>query len=136
MAIKNLVVMTALPTDNEQTGVSPRPSPGAATYHSREFGEFSRLARALFMLDVTAKSGTNPTLDVTIEGWDATAGKWRTITTFAQILGASVPVTPDAVEVDPLYYEIIRATWVIGGTASPGFTFTLAAQGLTEEALA
>ena len=133
MSIKNLVVMTTLPTDNEQTGVSPRTSTGAGTYTSREFGEFSRLARAAFLLNVTAKSGTNPTMDVTIEGWDATAGIWRTCATFAQItdIGTPVPVT-----VDPLYYQVVRAKWVIGGTASPGFTFTLAALGLTEEPVA
>jgi len=136
MTIKNLVVMTALPTDNEQTGVSPRTSTGAATYLSREFGDFSRLARALFMLDVTAVSGTSATLDVTIEGFDATANKWRTIVTIPQVVQASVPVTPAAVAADPLYYEIVRAKWVIGGTSSPSFTFSLAAYGLTEEPVA
>lgn len=129
MAIKRRVALTTLPGSNEQSNVSPRTLAGAGTYESRDYGELSRFARALFLLNVTAISGT---LDVTIEGKDETAGIYRTIATFPQVAAVS---TPTPIEVNPLYYTIVRATFVVGG-ATPSVTFTLEARGLTEEPVA
>lgn len=128
MAIKNLVVLTTLPTDNEQNGVNPRTLTGAGTYYSREFGDFSRLARAQFMLNVTAISA-GATLDVTIEGYDAAADIWRTDVTIPQVNAVS---TPAPVTADPLFYQIYRVKWVLAGTA-PSVTFAFSALGMTEE---
>jgi hypothetical protein len=119
---KITVMMTALATDNEQTGVSPRTV--TATGNSREFGEFARCEDATYLFDVTAKAGTSPTLDITIQGWDETAGKWRTETTLPQATTVSTPIPVDA---SILRYKRYRAVWTVGGSAGQSFTFSLAA---------
>lgn len=129
MAKKILVVMTTLPTDNEQTGVSPRVLTGAATTLSREYMEFSTISRALFMLNITAMGGTGPTLVVTIEGFDETANIWRTVVAFPS---QNSVVTPPEIAVDPLYYTRLRAKFVVAGTATPTFTVSLAAACMAE----
>lgn len=133
MAIKKLVVMTTLPGGNEQTGVSPRTNEPAGSYTSRPYGEFSRLARALFLLNVSAISGA-PTLDVVIEGKDEAAGLdvWRTVATFPQQTAMSPAGGVTPIAVDPLYYTILRARWTVGGTGTPTVTFTLSARGVSE----
>lgn len=124
--IKNLIVLTTLVTDNEQTGVSPRSITTSGT--SREYPEFAGLARAMFLLSVTAIPAA-ATLDVVLEGWDSVAGVWRTDVTIPQ---QTVVGNAAAVKVDPLYYQLYRARWTIGGTAGTT-TFTFSAIGSTEE---
>lgn len=71
--------------------------------------------------DVTAASGTTPTLDVVIE--DTLDGtNWNTIATFAQKTAAGREV----VNVTIPFSETIRARWTIGGT-TPSFTFSIRA---------
>lgn len=70
-------------------------------------------------LDVTAASGTTPTLDVDIESLDPVSGKWFVVGSFAQKTTTgterlSLGVVPD---------EVLRANATIGGT-TPSFTFT------------
>jgi hypothetical protein len=132
MAIKMLVPMTTLVTNNEQSASSPITVTSTGT--SREYGELGRFSRGTFLLDVTATAGTLPTLDVIIQGFDELANKWRTVVTFAQVTGAQVPVTP-AAQSTTLDFKVYRTQWTVGGTGGPSFTFTLGCIAHTEEAL-
>lgn len=128
MAIKMLVPMTTLPTANEQTAMSPITV--TATGVSREYPELGSFSRGLFLFCVTAASGTTPTLDVVIQGYDTLAAIWRTVVTFAQQTAAvAAGVTPQTTTLD---YESYRAQWTVAGT-SPSFTFTLGCVAHSEE---
>ena len=130
MAIKNLVPLTTLVTANEQSAASPITVTTTGT--SREYGELAHFSRGIFLLDVTATAGTLPTLDVIVQGFDTLANKWRTVITFAQVLGAAVPVTP-AAQTANLDYQLYRTQWTVGGSGGPSFTFTLGCIAHTEE---
>lgn len=72
-------------------------------------------------LDVTAASGTTPTLDLVIE--DTIDGtNWNTIAAFAQKTGPGREV----VNVTSPFTSRIRARWTVAGT-TPSFTFTVLA---------
>lgn len=74
-----------------------------------------RVAR--LKLDVTAASGTSPTLDVTIQtSRDGTT--WYTAGTFAQRTGIANESKVFAID------RHVRASWTIGGT-TPSFTFSI-----------
>lgn len=83
----------------------------------------SAYVRGVFYLDVTVVSGTNPTLDVIIEGKDALSGTYFTLATFAQKIAAGF----ERKELATLFDGWIRAKWTIGGTDTPTFTFTVGA---------
>lgn len=71
-------------------------------------------------LDVTAGSGTDELLDVTLEDTlDGTT--WNTIGTFTQASG----VTREAINITAPFADRIRVKWVIGGTDTPTFTFSV-----------
>ena len=81
------------------------------------YGIASRL-RA--QLNVSASSGTTPTLDVIIEDTVDSGTTWNTVGTFAQkittgreVIGVSVPFT-----------DTLRVKWTIGG-GTPSFTFSV-----------
>lgn len=70
-------------------------------------------------LDVTAASGTTPTLDVVIE--DTIDGaNYNTVATFTQATGT----TRQVVNVTTPFTDTFRARWTIGGT-TPSFTFSV-----------
>lgn len=80
-------------------------------------------------LNITAVSGTTPTLDVVIE--DTLDGtNWNTVATFAQKVAAGRevinvhPAKAESATFQPLFADILRVRWTIGGT-TPSFTFTL-----------
>jgi hypothetical protein len=78
------------------------------------FGDWSKF-RA--QLNVSAASGTTPTLDVVIE--DTVDGtNWNTVATFTQKTAVGV----QAVDITGLFTDQIRVRWTIGGT-TPSFTF-------------
>lgn len=79
---------------------------------------------AAFVLDVTAQSGTTPTLDVDIEGYDPLSGKWSVIASFTQVGAATGTERITAV----LPEGNIRAAWTLGG-GTPNYTFTVSAIG-------
>lgn len=131
MAIKNIIPMTTLLTDNEQTGVVPRTA--TATGNSRSYPELGSFSKATFILDVSAVSGTTPTLDVKIQGWAILSEKWHDVVTFAQqTTTTSTVIAPQTANLD---FQVYRALWTIGGT-TPSFTFTLGAIAHTEEPIA
>ena len=74
-------------------------------------------------LDVASRSGTNPTLDVTIQT-SADNSTWRTLGTFAQKTAAGSERKSFA-GCD----RYVRASWAIGGTSTPTFTFSVAGEG-------
>ena len=89
------------------------------------------------VLDVTASSGTSPTLDVTLERYDTTSDSWVALpgAAFAQQTGTGtngLTVYPGIGEtanesVSDHIGNYFRAVATIGGT-SPSFTFSLAGQ--------
>jgi hypothetical protein len=79
-----------------------------------------------FLLKVTAVSGTNPTLDVYIEGRYDQTGDYEVL---LQRTGVNANGTYFMGQVDNLVFRNIRIRWVIGGT-SPSFNFTVTAMAL------
>jgi hypothetical protein len=70
-------------------------------------------------LNVTAASGTTPTLDVVIE--DSLDGtNWNTVGTFAQ----KTTTGREVVNVTGLFSDQVRVRWTVGGT-TPSFTFAV-----------
>lgn len=68
---------------------------------------------------VTAVSGTNPTLDVLVQ--DSLDGvNWTTLIAFTQLTGTGSELKKVA---NPA--KFIRASWTIGGTDTPTFTFSV-----------
>lgn len=82
---------------------------------------FSDVNNARIQLNVSAASGTTPTLDVLVEGTvDGT--NWYTLNTFTQKTGA----TNDVALVQNIVGDQLRVRWTIGGT-TPSFTFSVVA---------
>lgn len=82
---------------------------------------WGRVTRIRAQLNVTAASGTDPTLDVTLE--DSLDGtNWNTIGTFAQATGA----TREVKDISTPFAGMVRAKWVVAGT-TPSFTFSVIA---------
>jgi len=74
-------------------------------------------------LDVTAASGTAPTLNVVLEDAPSSTGPWTTLATFAQKTVAAVEVQRVTSEA---FHRYVRTRWTIAGTA-PSFTFSVQA---------
>jgi hypothetical protein len=87
------------------------------------------------VLDITAVSGTNPTLDVKLQRYDPASAKWVDLTSaaWAQKTGtgtSDLTVYPGIAEtanlsVSDVMTEELRIVWTIGGTATPTFTFSI-----------
>ena len=96
----------------------------------------------IFWLDVTAVSGTSPTLDVKIQGYDQTGGDWVDLGdnvagtgayAFAQKTGAGqdqltiypgLTASGNAV-CNGILPQQLRAVGTVGGSSTPTVTFTL-----------
>lgn len=82
--------------------------------------DFGRADTLRVQLDLTSRSGTNPTLDVLVE--DTLDGtNWNTIGTFAQLTAAGREV----INITAAFSDRIRVSWTIGGTDTPTFTFSV-----------
>ena len=79
------------------------------------------------ILDVTAASGTSPTLDIVIQQQDPISEKWFALDTPAAF-GQKTGVSQEALDVVS-NCQRLRAACTIGGTATPTFTFTLSCCG-------
>ncbi len=78
---------------------------------------------ASFLLDVTAASGTAPSLDVILETASTVAGaNTRTVASFAQKTAVS-----SERKTFSGFDQYYRARWTVGGT-SPNFTFSVAGE--------
>lgn len=82
---------------------------------------FSSVTQIRAQLDVTAASGTSPTLDVVVE--DTLDGtNWNAVATFTQRTGTGREV----IDITTLFADRLRIRWTVGGT-SPSFTFSVRA---------
>lgn len=88
---------------------------GAATAVSG----FAAAKNLILQLEVTAASGTNPTLDVIVQ--DTIDGSnFYTIATFAQ----KVSTGTEVVRLSTPFTDTLKASWTIGGN-TPSFTFSV-----------
>jgi len=71
-------------------------------------------------VDITAASGTSPTLDLVIKIYDPLSDKWYTLGTFDQFTS----VTTDVGYVEYAIGEKMSIDYTIGGT-TPSFTFAV-----------
>lgn len=92
---------------------------------------FGDVTSARVQLDVTAASGTTPTLDVVLE--DSLDGSnWNVIGTFAQRTASGREVInmlgekAESASFAPLFASRWRVRWTIAGT-TPSFTFAVVA---------
>jgi len=72
------------------------------------------------LLDVSAASGTTPSLTVLVEDSFDGGTNWNTIGTFA----AKTAVSREALNITTPLSELIRVSWTITGT-TPSFTFSV-----------
>lgn len=85
-----------------------------------EVGDVVNVLRV--QLAVTARSGTSPTLDVTIQDTVDDGTNWNTIGTFAQKTNTGTEV----INITAPFTNKIRARSVIAGT-NPSFTYSVVA---------
>lgn len=89
------------------------------------------------ILDITAKSGTNPTLDVKVQGKDPVSGNYydipgaafaeqSTVTTVELVIYPGVAETAN-VSVSDVLPEVWRVHATTGGTDTPTFTYSVGA---------
>jgi len=88
-----------------------------ATVTGTAVGGLSAARSLVLQLNVTAASGTSPTLDVVVQ--DTVDGtNWNTIATFVQ----ATAVTREVIRVTSAFTDQLRVVGTIGGT-NPSFTF-------------
>lgn len=115
-----VTVDTRTARDDNYWDVTLASSAARTTSDSGSADTLPTTARKLrFQLDVTAASGTSPTLDVVIE--DSIDGtNYNTVGTFSQSTAAG----RKTVDVTSPFARQIRARWTIAGT-TPSFTFSV-----------
>lgn len=80
---------------------------------------FAAAAKLVLQLNVTAASGTTPTLDVVVQ--DTVDGtNYSTIATFTQAVG----VTREVIRLSTPFTDSLRVSYEIGGV-TPSFTFSV-----------
>jgi len=87
-----------------------------------------QLGSANFYLDVTAATGTTPTLDVKIQEKDPVSGKYFDLFSFTQKTAISSERKSYGSGAGELLGKVIRYVATIGGT-TPSFTFSLSMVG-------
>ena len=87
-----------------------------------------QLGSANFYLDVTAVTGTTPTLDVKIQEKDPVSGKYFDLFSFTQKTAISSERKSYGSGAGELLGKVIRYVATIGGT-TPSFTFSLSRVG-------
>lgn len=94
-----------------------------------ELGAAPRRTTVELLLDITAASGTDPTLLVTIETSADGALGWRAVTPLGEDGEASSFASASAEGSERVVFpgcdRYIRVRWVIGGTNVPSFTFSV-----------
>jgi hypothetical protein len=92
----------------------------------------SSIKRTELNVNVTAVSGTTPTLDVFYEGLDDN-GVWFTLYHGAQItaVGDAAQGVGDGMQTPVMIPDVIRVRWVVGGT-TPSFTASISVTGQSE----
>lgn len=111
-------------TDIPWVGSTEIVLPSAARAGSGNSGALSGYGPASTLraqLDVTAFSGTAPTLDVVLEDTLDGGATWNVVGTFSQKTG----VAREVINITTPFSDTLRARWTEGGTG-PSFTFSLA----------
>jgi hypothetical protein len=86
--------------------------------------DVSTVSHIRVMAKVTSVSGTNPTLDIYIEGLYEATNDWVPLLSKTGINATGIY---ELGQLDGLCFRYIRVRWVVGGT-SPSFTFGVYAQ--------
>jgi hypothetical protein len=129
VSVKNLVSLVTLPTANEQASATP--ATVTASGLSREYPELGSFQRAVLLLEVSAVSGTTPSLTVALEMENPLTLNWVAVSTFAaQTAVSAAPITATL----ELYGLKYRLRWTVTGT-TPSFTFVCGAIAGAEVAL-
>lgn len=127
------VVPLAQPTHSVTTALLTHAAAGAGAVNSDDQTNTRRRGLQL-VIDITAITGTSPTLTVTIEGKDAVSGKYYTLLASAALSAAGTNVLrvyPGlTAAANTVANDVLPLTWrvksVIGGT-TPAVTATIAA---------
>lgn len=85
--------------------------------------DVGRFICAELCLDITAVSGTSPTLDVYIEARNQYTGKYKVL--FQQT--GITTIGTYWFSINPMAWRYLRVRWTIGGT-SPSFTFSVSGE--------
>lgn len=85
--------------------------------------DVGRFLHGEICIDVTAVSGTSPSLNVYVEGKDQYTGKYKVLFSHEGI--TSVQTIWDTITM--LAFKYIRVRWEVGGT-SPSFTFSVSGE--------
>ena len=109
------MVQVAGSTDGSVVGRAARTTSSTGT----PFG-VTQFRQLTFMLEITAVTGTNPTLDIQVQFKDESTGNWITQTQFTQQTGTLAEEIALVCNCLAVNYRI---KWTIGGTNTPGFTF-------------
>jgi hypothetical protein len=107
--------------DHWQENIVIAPSAARTASGNTSDIDVGRILKAEICIDVTAVSGTTPTLDVYVEGKDQLSGKYKTLFSQTGINAVGTFWTPNPIDIA---FKYIRARWVIGGT-SPQFVFSV-----------
>lgn len=100
---------------------TPVPSAAVTTSgNTGPIGDYGAAAALRAQLNVTAISGTSPTLDVVIEDSLDNGATWNTIGTFPQATAAGRQV----INVTAVFSGLLRISWAVGGT-TPSITFAV-----------
>lgn len=112
------------------SGVTETPVPSAARTATGTTGPLEHIGVAEVMyalaktiraqLNVTAASGTSPTLDAVIQDSLDGGVTWNTIGTFAQ----KTAVAREVINITAPFSDMLRVQWTIAGT-TPSFTFAV-----------
>lgn len=108
---------------SQWVGTAENPVASAAVTASGNSGALTGYGAATSLraqLNVTAASGTTPTLDVVIEDSVDGGATWNTVGTFTQKTASSREV----VNVTNPFGDQLRVRWTVGGT-TPNFTFAV-----------
>jgi hypothetical protein len=95
------------------------------TGNTADFEVPSRYDDLLLYLNVTAQSGTSPTLDVDYQTSPDNGATWYTHTSFTQV-GAATGTEVLKIDNPGHYY---RFFWTIGGSSTPTYTFSIEVEG-------
>lgn len=76
---------------------------------------------AIIFLNITAVSGTNPTLDLTLKVYDSLTTQWHTFASFDQKANTGT----DVGYVGYAIGEEMAVYYTVGGTNTPTFTFSI-----------
>ena len=88
--------------------------------HTATLGGYGPAQTLRAQLNVTAASGTTPTLDVVIEDTLDGGATWNTVGTFVQ----ATAVTRSVINVTTPFADTLRIRWTVAGT-TPSFTFAV-----------